>query len=98
MSRKHPIVAVTGSSGAGTSTVKNALEHIFHRVGARAAEMGLIEGVGHLVPKMKERFGDKVRFQVFQQRRPFWSRLGSQIVEDAATLVEERLAYARFGL
>jgi len=36
MSRKHPIVAVTGSSGAGTSTVKNALEHIFNRVGARA--------------------------------------------------------------
>jgi len=37
MSRKHPIVAVTGSSGAGTSTVKNALQHIFQRVGARAA-------------------------------------------------------------
>ena len=41
MSRKHPIIAVTGSSGAGTSTVKNALEHIFHLVGARAA---FIEG------------------------------------------------------
>jgi len=41
MSRKHPIIAVTGSSGAGTSTVKNALEHIFRRVGARAA---FIEG------------------------------------------------------
>ncbi|MBP7983960.1 MAG: phosphoribulokinase, partial [Chromatiaceae bacterium] len=41
MSRKHPILAVTGSSGAGTSTVKNALEHIFMRVGARAA---FIEG------------------------------------------------------
>jgi phosphoribulokinase len=37
MSRKHPIIAVTGSSGAGTSTVKRALEHIFQRVGARAA-------------------------------------------------------------
>lgn len=37
MSRKHPIVAVTGSSGAGTSTVKNALEHIFKRIGSRAA-------------------------------------------------------------
>ncbi len=36
MSRKHPIVAVTGSSGAGTSTVKDALQHIFNRVGARA--------------------------------------------------------------
>ena len=37
MSRKHPIIAVTGSSGAGTSTVKEALEHIFRRVGASAA-------------------------------------------------------------
>jgi phosphoribulokinase len=37
MSRKHPIIAVTGSSGAGTSTVKDALQHIFRRVGAQAA-------------------------------------------------------------
>ena len=37
MSRKHPIIAVTGSSGAGTSTVKDALQHIFNRVGAQAA-------------------------------------------------------------
>jgi len=36
MSRKHPIIAVTGSSGAGTTTVKSALEKIFHRVGAHA--------------------------------------------------------------
>lgn len=31
MSDKHPIVAVTGSSGAGTSTVKHAFEQIFIR-------------------------------------------------------------------
>lgn len=31
MSHKHPIVAVTGSSGAGTSTVKHAFEQIFTR-------------------------------------------------------------------
>ncbi|VAW65231.1 Phosphoribulokinase, partial [hydrothermal vent metagenome] len=31
MSQKHPVVAVTGSSGAGTSTVKKAFEHIFRR-------------------------------------------------------------------
>jgi len=36
MSKKHPIVAITGSSGAGTTTAKNALESIFHRVGAQA--------------------------------------------------------------
>jgi len=33
MSQKHPIVAVTGSSGAGTTTVKVAFEHIFRRQG-----------------------------------------------------------------
>jgi phosphoribulokinase len=41
MSQKHPVIAVTGSSGAGTSTVKTAFEHIFYREGVRAA---IIEG------------------------------------------------------
>ncbi len=31
MSTKHPIIAVTGSSGAGTSSVKTAFEHMFRR-------------------------------------------------------------------
>ncbi|MFQ6024497.1 MAG: phosphoribulokinase [Acidiferrobacterales bacterium] len=31
MSKKHPIIAVTGSSGAGTTTVRAAFEHIFFR-------------------------------------------------------------------
>ena len=41
MSVKHPVIAVTGSSGAGTSTVKTSFEHIFHRESIRAA---VIEG------------------------------------------------------
>jgi phosphoribulokinase len=41
MSKKHPIVAVTGSSGAGTTTVKVAFEHVFRREGIAAA---FIEG------------------------------------------------------
>jgi phosphoribulokinase len=32
MSKKHPVIAVTGSSGAGTTTVKVAFEHIFRRL------------------------------------------------------------------
>jgi len=31
MSTKYPVISVTGSSGAGTSTAKAALEHIFRR-------------------------------------------------------------------
>lgn len=36
MSREHPIVAVTGSSGAGTTTVRHAIEQIFRRTRLRA--------------------------------------------------------------
>jgi len=41
MSHKHPVVAVTGSSGAGTSTVKRSFEKIFEREGIRPV---VIEG------------------------------------------------------
>ena len=41
MSVKHPIIAVTGSSGAGTTTVMNAFAHIFRRESLKAQ---VIEG------------------------------------------------------
>jgi phosphoribulokinase len=41
MSKQHPVVAVTGSSGAGTTTVKTAFEHIFRRLDISAS---IIEG------------------------------------------------------
>lgn len=37
MSREYPIVAVTGSSGAGTTTVKDAFARMFHREQIEAA-------------------------------------------------------------
>ena len=36
MSIKHPIIAVTGSSGAGTTTVMQSFAHIFRREGIKA--------------------------------------------------------------
>lgn len=41
MSRRHPVIAATGSSGAGTSSVKGTFEHIFRREKINAA---VIEG------------------------------------------------------
>src|SRR5438105_10424833 len=41
MSVKHPIIAVTGSSGAGTTTVMQSFAHIFRREGIKAQ---VIEG------------------------------------------------------
>jgi phosphoribulokinase len=37
MSKKHPIIAVTGSSGAGTTTVKRSFEQVFRRENINAA-------------------------------------------------------------
>ncbi len=39
MSTKHPIISVTGSSGAGTSTVKNTFDQIFRREGIKAVSI-----------------------------------------------------------
>lgn len=41
MSEKHPIIAITGSSGAGTSSVTKTFENIFRRENVKAA---IIEG------------------------------------------------------
>lgn len=39
MSKKHPIISVVGSSGAGTSTVKNTFDQIFRREGITAVSI-----------------------------------------------------------
>jgi len=39
MSNKHPIISVTGSSGAGTSSVKSTFEQIFRREDVTAASI-----------------------------------------------------------
>ena len=41
MSERHPIIAITGSSGAGTSTVTRTFQNIFRREGVSAA---IVEG------------------------------------------------------
>jgi len=41
MSERHPIIAITGSSGAGTTSVTHTFENIFRREGVRAA---VVEG------------------------------------------------------
>ncbi len=39
MSLKHPVISVTGSSGAGTSTVRHTFEQIFRREGVAATSV-----------------------------------------------------------
>ncbi|WP_370644145.1 S49 family peptidase [Thalassobius sp. Cn5-15] len=64
----------------------------------KAQALGLIDGIGHVTPKLKEIYGDKTRFMVYGRKRGLMSRFGMQFAQDAASLLEERAAYARFGL
>jgi phosphoribulokinase len=42
MSKKHPVISITGSSGAGTTSVKKAFEHLFFRLDIR--NPAIVEG------------------------------------------------------
>ncbi|MFP7674235.1 S49 family peptidase [Marivita sp. S0852] len=67
-------------------------------VGQAAVDVGLADAVGHMVPAMKDRFGDKVKFRRYEQRRPLLSRFGAKLTSDALSAIEERAEFARYGL
>lgn len=67
-------------------------------VGDEAMSTGLIDGVGHLVPKMKEVFGDKVQLRPYQMKKPLFARFGASLLGNAMTELEDRAAFARYGL
>lgn len=67
-------------------------------VGQGAVDLGLVDGLAHLVPKMKALHGDKVRMVPLGQRRSLLSRFGLTIAEDTLSAVEDRALWARYGL
>lgn len=67
-------------------------------VGKNAIDVGLVDGVGHVVPKMKELFGEKVRFAVYGPKRSIFQRFGSQLIGDALAQIDDKALWARFGL
>ncbi|MGR3712615.1 MAG: S49 family peptidase [Shimia sp.] len=66
--------------------------------GSDAQNVGLIDGIGHLVPVLKDRFGDKVQLRRYGMRKSVFQRFGATLAQDALAGVEERAEYARFGL
>ncbi|NBZ89067.1 S49 family peptidase [Stagnihabitans tardus] len=66
-------------------------------VGQQAVDLGLADGIGHLVPKMKALYGEKVRYQVFGPKKGLLSRFGLNLAEDMLQTIEERLMRAGLG-
>lgn len=67
-------------------------------LGQKGVDEGLVDGIGHLVPFMKDRFGDKVKFRKYGEKKSLLSRFGMSMMQDAVHMVEDRAAFARFGL
>lgn len=66
--------------------------------GEAAQRLGLVDGIGHLAPVMKARYGDQVRFRVFARKRRLFDQLGLAGVDTLADELAARGQYARFGL
>ncbi|MFO6465870.1 S49 family peptidase [Jannaschia sp. KMU-145] len=67
-------------------------------VGAEAVDAGLVDGIGHLVPVMKARYGDKTTFRALTMRRPLLQRLIPSVALDLMASIEQRAAWSRYGL
>ncbi|SMG48663.1 S49 family peptidase [Paracoccus sp. J56] len=64
--------------------------------GREAVALGLADGIAHLVPKMRELYGKKIRFLTYGQRVSWFRRFGLS-ADDFLESIEERAAFARFG-
>ena len=88
MSAKHPIISITGSSGAGTTSVTRTFENIFRREGVAAA---IVEGDSfhrHDRVAMKAAMAEAEK-----QNRPHFSHFG----EDANLFEELQALFSSYA-
>ncbi len=71
-------------------------------VGQGGIDKGLADGIGHLVPVIRQRYGDKVKLNVVKPRRSLLRRFGvaglGAAVAGVVDGLDERTHWARFGL
>ncbi len=67
-------------------------------VGVGAVDMGLVDGVAHLQPKMTEKFGKDVKLNVFGQKKSFFKRMGLGSMSELFSNMEDRFFWSQYGL
>jgi signal peptide peptidase SppA len=67
-------------------------------VGQGAVDVGLADGLGHLIPKLKELYGDKVKPVPLGRKRSLFQRFGLSLIDETLGAVEDRALWARYGL
>jgi serine protease SohB len=67
-------------------------------VGQGAVDVGLVDGVAHLKPKLQELYGEKVRLVPYGQKRSLAQRFGLNLTDAVMGEIEDRALWARYGL
>ena len=67
-------------------------------VGQQAVDLGLVDGQGHIVPKLKALYGEKVRLLPYGRKRSLFQRLGLSIFDQTLDALEDKALWARYGL
>ena len=67
-------------------------------VGQQSVDLGLADGVAHLVPKLKELYGAKVKLLPHGRKRSLLQRLGLSLADETLGVLEDRALWARYGL
>tara|TARA_B100000315_G_C14516217_1_gene559287 strand:- start:317 stop:1222 length:906 start_codon:yes stop_codon:yes gene_type:complete len=88
MSRKHPVIAITGSSGAGTSSVRVAFEHMFLR---EKINVAVIQGDSY------HRFNRTEMKQTMQKAQDEGQAYFSHFGQEANLFGELQEAFRQYG-
>ncbi len=67
-------------------------------VGQQAVDLGLADGVAHMVPRLKALYGDKLRLLPLGRKRSLFQRFGLSLVDETIGAIEDRAIWARYGL
>lgn len=66
--------------------------------GQSAVDLGLIDGMGHMDDVLRKRFGEKLRYRHYGVKKSLGQRIGMAVADDMTIYVQERAAFAQFGL
>lgn len=66
--------------------------------GNEAVDLGLVDGIAHMQPKLQALYGEKVQLIPYGLRVPWFRRMGLFAAGALIDVAEERAAFARFGV
>jgi signal peptide peptidase SppA len=65
---------------------------------ARAKDLGLIDGIGHLETVITEKFGEDVKLKKLERKRGLFSKFGKASIDSIFDTIYEKIVYSKFRL